>query len=81
MHDLLDEKFDTKEIVEIINGNGHLGPIISGELDVDRMDYLLRDSHNTGVAYGVHLHFGAYSGYPIGYGSGGNSFNSMALYS
>ena len=36
---------------------------------------------NTGVAYGVHLHFGAYSGYPIKYGSGGNSFNSMALYS
>ncbi|MBR0059191.1 MAG: HD domain-containing protein [Methanobrevibacter sp.] len=53
MHDLLDEKFDTKEIAEIINGNGNLGPIISGELDVDRMDYLLRDSHNTGVAYGV----------------------------
>ena len=53
MRDLLDEKFDTKEIAEIINGNGHLGPIISGELDVDRMDYLLRDSHNTGVAYGV----------------------------
>ena len=53
MHDVLVEKFDTKEIVEIINGNGHLGPIISGELDVDRMDYLLRDSHNTGIAYGV----------------------------
>ena len=53
MHDLLDEKFDTKEIVKIINGDGHLGPIISGELDVDRMDYLQRDSHNTGVAYGV----------------------------
>ncbi len=53
MHDLLDEKFDTKEIVDIVNGKGHLGPIISGELDVDRMDYLLRDSHNTGVAYGV----------------------------
>ncbi len=53
MHDLLSEKFDTKKIVEIINGNGNLGPIISGELDVDRMDYLLRDSHNTGVAYGV----------------------------
>ena len=53
MHDLLSEKFDTKEIVNIINGEGYLGPIISGELDVDRMDYLLRDSHNTGVAYGV----------------------------
>ena len=53
MHDLLSEKFDTNKIIDIINGNGHLGPVISGELDVDRMDYLLRDSHNTGVAYGV----------------------------
>ena len=53
MHDLLEEKFDTKKIIDIVNGEGHLGPIISGELDVDRMDYLLRDSHNTGVAYGV----------------------------
>ena len=53
MHDLLDEKFDTKEIGDIIQGKGELGSIISGELDVDRMDYLLRDSHYTGVAYGV----------------------------
>ena len=53
MRDLLEEKFDVNEIVDIVNGKGHLGPIVSGELDVDRMDYLLRDSHNTGVAYGV----------------------------
>lgn len=53
MHDLLDEIFDTDKIIDIVNGKGYLGPIISGELDVDRMDYLLRDSHNTGVAYGV----------------------------
>ena len=53
MYDLLSERFNTKEIVDIINGEGKLGPIISGELDVDRMDYLQRDSHNTGVAYGV----------------------------
>ena len=53
MKDLLEEKFDVNEIVDIINGRGHLGPIVSEELDVDRMDYLLRDSHNTGVAYGV----------------------------
>ena len=53
MKDLLEEKFYVNEIVDIINGRGHLGPIVSGELDVDRMDYLLRDSHNTGVAYGV----------------------------
>lgn len=53
MRDLLEEKFDVCEIVKIVNGKGKLGPIVSGELDVDRMDYLLRDSHNTGVAYGV----------------------------
>ncbi|MCQ2972811.1 MAG: HD domain-containing protein [archaeon] len=50
---LLEEKFDLKEIIKIIHGGGYLGPIISGELDVDRMDYLLRDSHYTGVAYGI----------------------------
>lgn len=53
MRDLLEEKFDVNEIVNIVNGKGHLGPIVSGELDVDRMDYLLRDSHNTGVSYGI----------------------------
>lgn len=53
MKDLLEEKFDVNEIVDIVNGKGYLGPIVSGELDVDRMDYLLRDSHNTGVAYGI----------------------------
>lgn len=52
MQDLLEEKFDVNEIVDIVNGKGDLGPIVSGELDVDRMDYLLRDSHNTGVTYG-----------------------------
>lgn len=29
-----------------------LGQLISSELDVDRMDYLRRDSHNSGVGYG-----------------------------
>ena len=53
MRDLLEEKFDVDEIVDIINGKGRLGPIVSGELDVDRMHYLLRDSHNTGVSYGI----------------------------
>ena len=53
MRDLLEENFDTNDIVDIINGQGKLGPIVSGELDVDRMDYLLRDSHNTGVSYGI----------------------------
>lgn len=51
--DILSEKFSIKEILKVINGEGPLGQIISGELDVDRMDYLLRDSYYTGVAYGV----------------------------
>ena len=53
MRDLLEEKFDVNDIVNIVNGKGRLGPIISGELDADRMDYLLRDSYNTGVSYGI----------------------------
>jgi HD superfamily phosphohydrolase len=51
--DKLNEKFNLNDIIDIIHGRGRLGPIISGELDVDRMDYLIRDSHYTGVAYGV----------------------------
>ena len=31
-----------------------LRSLISGELDCDRMDYLLRDAYFTGVAYGTH---------------------------
>lgn len=31
-----------------------LRSLISGELDCDRMDYLLRDAYYTGVAYGAH---------------------------
>ncbi|CDG65020.1 MAG: uncharacterized protein PWQ15_1182 [Methanobacterium sp.] len=51
--DILSERFSLKEVLRIINGQGPLGDIISGELDVDRMDYLLRDSYYTGVAYGI----------------------------
>ena len=51
--DKLNEKFQISEIIDLINGKGNFGPIISGELDVDRMDYLIRDSHYTGVSYGV----------------------------
>jgi uncharacterized protein len=51
--DILKEKFQLKEVMKVIRGEGTLGSIISGELDVDRMDYLLRDSYYTGVAYGV----------------------------
>ncbi len=51
--DILSEKYDPTDIIDMINGRGTLGQIISGELDADRMDFLLRDSHYTGVAYGM----------------------------
>jgi uncharacterized protein len=51
--DILSEKFSIKDILNVISGEGPLGQMISGELDMDRMDYLLRDSYYTGVAYGV----------------------------
>lgn len=33
---------------------GYLARAVSGTIDVDRCDYLLRDSHMTGVSYGVY---------------------------
>lgn len=41
-----------QEIADIVAGNHRLADIIHGDLDVDRMDYLLRDAHYTGVPYG-----------------------------
>jgi uncharacterized protein len=41
------------EISAILSGGHPLSGIIHGELDVDRMDYLLRDAHYTGAPYGT----------------------------
>ncbi len=41
------------DVAEIVAGTHPLAPIIHGDLDVDRMDYLLRDAHYTGVPYGM----------------------------
>ncbi len=41
------------ELCEIVNGDHPLAGIIHGDLDVDRMDYLMRDAHYTGVPYGT----------------------------
>ncbi|MDK2891783.1 HD domain-containing protein [Methanohalophilus sp.] len=40
-------------IADHIMGKTALGQIINSEIDVDRMDYLIRDAHYTGVAYGI----------------------------
>ncbi len=45
--------FSSKEIVRVISGKVLESNIISGDVDADRMDYLLRDSYHTGTAYGL----------------------------
>ncbi|ACV10945.1 metal dependent phosphohydrolase [Halorhabdus utahensis DSM 12940] len=40
-------------VADLVAGDGELGQLVSGELDVDRMDYLVRDAHHTGVPYGT----------------------------
>lgn len=49
------EKHDLNpiNIQKHIKGESNLGKILSSEIDVDRMDYLVRDSHYTGVAFGL----------------------------
>lgn len=42
------------EVAEIASGGSPpLGQIIMGDLDADRIDFLLRDSHHTGVSLGL----------------------------
>lgn len=44
---------DIDLICNYIEGRGRYASLISGPIDVDRMDYLRRDSYYTGVAYGI----------------------------
>ncbi|GAA0522865.1 hypothetical protein SAMN04488066_105156 [Halorubrum aquaticum] len=44
---------DPERVAALIAGEGGVGALVSGELDVDRMDYLVRDAHHTGVPYGT----------------------------
>lgn len=44
---------DPLAVAEAIGGQGRLAPIVSGSLDADRMDYLLRDAHYTGFRSAV----------------------------
>jgi len=50
---LRDHGLEPHRIQRLIRGETPLGQLVSGEVDVDRMDYLTRDAHYTGVAYGV----------------------------
>ncbi len=44
---------DAGVVAALIAGDGRLGQLVSSDLDVDRMDYLVRDAHHTGVPYGT----------------------------
>jgi hypothetical protein len=50
---LRDHDIDPDDIAALVAGGGRYGQLVSGELDVDRMDYLVRDAHHTGVPYGT----------------------------
>ena len=50
---LRNEGMDIDLICNYIEGKGKYASLIAGPIDVDRMDYLRRDSYYTGVAYGI----------------------------
>ncbi|MEE6210023.1 HD domain-containing protein [Salarchaeum sp. III] len=48
-----DHGLDPERVTALVTGEDELGQLVAGELDVDRMDYLVRDAHHTGVPYGT----------------------------
>ncbi len=50
---LADFSLSPSNIAAHIKGKTNPGQIINSEIDVDRMDYLVRDAHYTGVAFGL----------------------------
>ena len=58
VYDILkDKNIDIKTITDIIHGNTektpYLSQILNSTIDVDQLDYLMRDAYYTGVAYGM----------------------------
>ena len=43
---------DKYRLHRIIRGDLEIGQIVAGDIDADRMDYLIRDAHATGVKHG-----------------------------
>jgi HD superfamily phosphohydrolase len=50
---LSDFSISPSSVASHIKGETPPGQIINSEIDVDRMDYLVRDAHYTGVAFGL----------------------------
>ena len=59
VYEILDKHgIDHKKIVSLIRGNQiereeYLSQILNSTIDVDQLDYIIRDSYYTGVAYGI----------------------------
>ncbi|MCW6160328.1 MAG: HD domain-containing protein [Candidatus Micrarchaeales archaeon] len=73
-----------KKVISYFRGNGK-GTIITGSLGSDRLDYLSRDAHYTGVAYGIidysiiRSRLAWYKGNPAVYKSGINGAESILI--
>ncbi|AWR99608.1 HD domain-containing protein [Metallosphaera hakonensis] len=51
--DVLNESgLDSRKVRDLLNGESLLTSVIDGDVDVDRMDYLIRDSTHTGIQLG-----------------------------
>ncbi|MCW3136205.1 MAG: HD domain-containing protein [Canidatus Methanoxibalbensis ujae] len=52
---LEDRDINVRDVLSLVKGErmNNAGTILKGEIDVDKMDYLVRDAYYTGVAYGV----------------------------
>ena len=58
VHEILDKyQVKEKDIVDIIRGHkskkSYLSQLLNSTIDVDQLDYLMRDAYYTGVAYGM----------------------------
>lgn len=46
-------EIDPAQVAQLVQGHGAFARLVSGDLDVDRMDYLVRDAHYTGLRVSV----------------------------
>ncbi|MBI2078658.1 MAG: HD domain-containing protein [Euryarchaeota archaeon] len=54
LNDLLKRAgLEPKRVASLLRGKGEHGSVVSGDIDVDRMDYLVRDAHYTGLRVSV----------------------------
>ncbi|MCX8203168.1 MAG: HD domain-containing protein [Nitrososphaeria archaeon] len=50
---LEDAGIDPSDVTDVLEGRHRLSSVVSGPLDVDRLDFLLRDAYFTGATYGI----------------------------